>query len=148
MTKIQKAAGGNRGRLKRLAAFGPEFRDPTTVFGVWHEMTGTGAMRNAHTFPSFEYSNVATRFQKMLYDTGWIQDFDWGEWKNGPEGQKLCRHREAIAAADCDQLATLLTTLVRQDRFVEGLLAQAYEDKLLLAIVERAESLVVTTDPV
>jgi Family of unknown function (DUF6508) len=142
MTKIQKAAGDKRGRLKHLAAFGPILRDPATVFGAWHEMTGKGTMRNAYTFPWFEYSDVANRFQKMLYDGGCIRDFDWGEWKDGPEGQNLFGHRQAIAAADCDQLAKLLTTLVRQDRFVEGLLAEAYEHKILLAIVERAEGLI------
>jgi hypothetical protein len=62
--------------------------------------------------------------------------------EGSPEGLKLFRHREAIAAADYAQLAKLLTTLVRQDRFVEGLLAQAYEDKILVAIVERAEGLI------
>jgi hypothetical protein len=141
MTRIREPAGDNRGRLKRLAAFGPILRDPTTVSGAWREMTDTGTMRNAYTFPQFEYSEVADRFCKMLYDTGWIQDFDWGKWKDGPEGQQLLGHRQAIAAADCDQLAKLLTTLVRQDRFAEGLLAEAYEDKILLAIVERAEIL-------
>jgi hypothetical protein len=81
MIKIQKAAGDKRGRLRRLAAFGPILRDPTTVFGAWHEATSKGTMRNTYTIPSFEYSDVANRFQKMLYDTGWIQDFDWAEWK-------------------------------------------------------------------
>jgi hypothetical protein len=142
MTKIRKAADDNRGRLKRIAAFGPIFRDPTTVFGAWHEITGKGTTRDPYTFPSFGYSDVASRFQKMLYNAGLIQDFNWSEWKDGPEGQNLFGHWGAIAAADCDQLAKLLTTLVRQDRFAEGLLAQAYEDKILLAIVERAESLV------
>jgi hypothetical protein len=81
----------------------------------------------------------------MLYDTGWIQDFDWAEWKDGPEGQKLFGRREAIAAADCAQLAKVLTTLLRQDRFVDGVLVEAYDDKLLLAIVERAESLIASS---
>jgi hypothetical protein len=148
MTKIRKAAGDKQSPLKRLAAYGPVFRHPTTVFGARLEMIGKGKMRDPYTFPSFEYSDVANRFQKMLYDAGWIQDFDWPEWKDGPEGKKLFGHGQAIATADCDQLAKLLTTLVRQDRFVEGLLAKAYEDKILLAIVERAESLVASTDPV
>jgi hypothetical protein len=39
------------------------------------------------------------------------------------------------------QLAKLSVALVRQDRFSEGTLAKAYDDKILLAIVERAESL-------
>jgi hypothetical protein len=142
MTKIQKVAGDKQARLRRLAAFGPIFRDPATVFGEWHEMTGKGTMRDPYTVPSFGYSEVADHFQMMLHEAGWVQDFDWAEWKGSPEGLKLFSHREAIAAANSDQLAKLLTTLVRQDQFVEGLLAQAYEDKILVAIVERAEALI------
>lgn len=42
-----------------------------------------------------------------------------------------------IAVADVDQLAHLLTTLIRGDRFNEGLLASAFDDGTLLAIARR-----------
>ena len=58
----------------------------------------------------------------------------------GPEGQKLVHSKEAIASADFEELGRLLTALVRNDRFCEGTLAKAYEDKAPLTIVERAEA--------
>ena len=83
---------------------------------------------------SRDFSEVALRFVEMLYDTGWIvQGFDCGSWYEGPEQQKLYSHRDVIAEADREQLAKLLTTLVRGDRFSEGTLAKAYDDKILLA---------------
>jgi uncharacterized protein DUF6508 len=88
------------------------------------------------------FSEVADRFCNMLYDAGWIlPDFDWATWSRHSEGRKLLENREAIAAADCEQLAKPVTALARQDRFVEGTLARAYENGALLAIVERAEVL-------
>ena len=48
---------------------------------------------------------------------------------------------DTIASANGEQLAKLAFALVREDRFSEGRLAKAYDDKILLAIVERAEEL-------
>lgn len=47
----------------------------------------------------------------------------------------------AIAVADDDQLAKLLTALVRAERFSEGTLAKAFDRGLLLAAAELAERL-------
>jgi hypothetical protein len=47
-------------------------------------------------------------------------------------------HPEALASATPDQLAKLITVVVRQERFYEGSLAGAFEDGLVLAIVRRA----------
>jgi len=146
MSAAQTGKRGEQIRLKRLAAFVPAFRDPRTSFGKWHPVTGKGTLEEPLTSPWFELSEVADRFCKMLYDTGWIlEGFDWTEWIHTPDAQKLLRHREAIAVADCDQLAKLLTALVRQDRFSEGTLERSYADKILVAIVERAESLLTTS---
>jgi Family of unknown function (DUF6508) len=38
-----------------------------------------------------------------------------------------------------EQLAKLSLALVRQDRFVEGALAKAYDDKILLAPITRVD---------
>jgi hypothetical protein len=129
-------------QLKQLAAFAPIFRDSRFCFGEWQPMTGKGTLSEPLTTPWFKFSEVADRFIQMLYDARWVNpDFDWPKWYDSPEWQKLYGHPEAIVTADAEQLAKLLTTLVRQDRFCEGTLAKAYEDKILLAIVERAESL-------
>ena len=146
MSAPQTGKRGEQIRLKRLAVFAPAFRDSKTSFGQWHRMTGKGTLSEPLTGPWFELSEVANQFCKMLYDAGWIlEGFDWTEWIHTPDAQKLLRHRKAIAAADCDQLAKLLTALVRQDRFSEGTLERSYADKILLAIAERAESLLTTS---
>ena len=48
---------------------------------------------------------------------------------------------DGLRSASADQIANLLTTVVRRDRFVEGGLAAAFESGLILAILERAEQL-------
>jgi hypothetical protein len=139
-------ADQNTDRLKRLAAFAPIFRDPKTVFGEMIPPTGSGTPQDSLTFPWYKTSEVADSFIDMAYKSGWVlEGFDWGKWGHGPEGKKFYGNRKAIAAADQQQLAKLLTLLIRNDRFSEGSLGKAYEDKALLAIVERAEALISTT---
>ena len=92
--------------------------------------------------PWFEMSEAADQF--ITVANGFIEtlkDFDGTKWIEQPEGQKLSRDRNAIALASSEQLAKLSLALVRQDRFVKGALAKAYDDKILLAIVERADTL-------
>jgi hypothetical protein len=135
-----------RTRLEQLAAFCPIFRDSKTVFGNWHFGGGRGTQCEPLTMPWFELGEVGSRFVQMAYDSGWvIGGFDWPEWANGPEGQDLLGNRKAVSVADSEQLAKLLTVLIRQDRFDEGSLTRAFESGLLLAIAERAGMLV--SDP-
>jgi hypothetical protein len=53
---------------------------------------------------------------------------------------------EATAAATPDQLARLLTAIVRSDRFVEGSIAGAFDSGLLARIARRAAALLAELD--
>ena len=142
MTPKGKANKLDRERLKRLAAFAPTFRNPQTAFGRWHPSTGQGTMKDPLIGPWFEMSEVADQFIGVA--NGFIEtlkDFDWTKWIQQREGKKLSGSTDAIASANGEQLAKLSLALVRQDRFVEGALAKAYDEKIILAIVERAEDL-------
>ena len=128
-------------RLERLAAFAPNFRDPGAVFGNHPPDTGTGTRDDPIRLNSFELSEFGTRFFSMVYDAGWIiRGFDWPAWIRTEEG-RLATDRAALGTATCDQLAKLLTAVVRQDRFYDGALEDAFESGLLRAIAERAEVL-------
>ena len=128
--------------LRQLAAFAPVFRDRGTVFSTSRGGAGSGSPEDPLVLPWFENSAVAERFSNMLYQHGWIlKGFDWGKWAEGPEGKLLLENRDAVASANGEQLAKTLTTLVRSDRFCDGALAEAFDENLLLYIVERAECL-------
>jgi hypothetical protein len=57
------------------------------------------------------------------------------------DAMRLRDDPKALAAASAEQLAKLLTVLIRQDRFVEGALNGAFEAGLLTGIVRRAAGL-------
>jgi hypothetical protein len=70
-----------------------------------------------------------------------LQGFDWLAWNGTPEATQLHECPGVLERATPEQLARLLPVLIRQDRFVEGALAMAYEDGLLVRIFRRAASL-------
>lgn len=126
-------------RLQALAAFLPVFDSPDFVFGHWEEPPPEpdGTLR----FPYFALGPDAQSFFEEVGRGGWvINGFDWKAWNGTPEAVAL-RRGDGFDRATPIALARLLTALVRQDRFVEGTLAEAHESGLLRRIVQRAASL-------
>lgn len=83
----------------------------------------------------------AQEFYKVVYDYGWIRAFNWSEWGQSAEGERLLNDPDALAQANEDDLARILTVCIRADRFSEGYLAGSYESGLLGRVVARADVL-------
>ena len=123
-------------RLQRLADFAVVFEAPGFVAGEYVTPVsepGVGSMPYAHYHPEVD------RCVTLAYEDGWVRaNFDWGVWSATAEARTLRDDPEALASATPDQLAKLMTVLVRQERFSEGALLWAFEAGLMLGIVRRA----------
>ena len=129
----------DRERLRALAAFLPRIETPHFSPGTWKggERQEDGAIQ----MPWFCSSDVVEEFVKAAYDLGWVRDFDWPEWIRTEEAILLRDDPEVLATATADQLAKLLTVIIRQDRFVEGSLGEAFECGFVGSILHRAKVL-------
>lgn len=117
-------------RLAMLAAFLPTFEAPEFRFGEWHHESGH--------FPHFNLGEEAVRFVDTAYNHGWVTSrVHWVEWIQTAEAQRFANDSSEIDSASVFDLECLLTTLIRQDRFVEGNLASAFDSGMLTAIVRR-----------
>ena len=117
-------------RLDAIAAFLPAFEAQDFSVG------------SIKTLMHFDYSEPVLRFQETAYEDGWVSpEVDWPAWTETEEARRLRDDRTAIEAATVEQLQKLLTTVIRQDRFVTGALAGAFESGLLTAVVRRVEQL-------
>ncbi len=97
--------------------------------------------RLAAAVPAAGTADLEARLEalhSLCYQDGWVASFDWAAWKQSPEAISLRDDRAALAAAAPEQLRKLLTTLMRQERFCEGTLAEAAASGLLAAIGARA----------
>ena len=127
-------------RLAALAAFLPRFEQPDFQFDCWEpssfEEPGVISMSG------YSLSNEASAFVDMAYEMGWVLfGFDWPTWKGTNEAAELRDHADTLSKATPNQLAQLLTVLIRQERFSEGSLAAAYASGLVTRIVRRAAQL-------
>jgi hypothetical protein len=93
--------------------------------------------------PHVILGDVAEAFIATAYDRGWIlPGFDWVSWVRSEDAQALCSDPSALAQAEPMQLLYLITALIRQDRFSEGTLLNAFRAGLILGIVRRAAAIV------
>jgi hypothetical protein len=118
----------DRQRLSALGAFSDLFLSNQFVLGAWDE---TG----------FRNSDDTDQFIRHCYDQGWVMQLNWPEWIATDEAKNLCNTAAILNTATPEQLAALLTTSIRQSRFVEGGLEAWYENGWLLAICQRAKQL-------
>ena len=83
----------------------------------------------------------AGRFHQMVDDYGWVRMLDWVAWRDTAAGTRMMHDPDAMACATEDDLARVLTTCCRADRFCEGYLADAYKAGLIGRVVLRAGQL-------
>jgi hypothetical protein len=67
-----------------------------------------------------------------------LRGFHWVSWARSEYALALCRDPSALERAEPMQLLYLITALIRQDRFSEGVLLNAFRGGLILSIVRRA----------
>jgi hypothetical protein len=126
-------------RLRALAAWVDAFERPGFAIGEWAggERDAAGVIQ----MPYVDFAPEGLRFIGEMYAHTWVYPFDWMAWASTPEAQVLIADPTQIAHAPAEDLARLLTTIIRGDRFSEGEIAGAYERGTLTAIARRARVL-------
>ncbi len=132
-------------RLRALADLVPILEAPDADFGHWEG--GTKDADGMLHMPWFEFGPTGDEFRAAVGRGGWvIAGFDWMTWMQGDEGQALRDRPDALATATPEQLARLVTAIIRSDRFVEGSIVGAFESGLLTRIAKRAAALLAGMD--
>jgi hypothetical protein len=127
-------------RLEILAAALPIVEAPDFEPGQWHD--SERREDGVWTMPWYELSPAAESYLRAVGESGMmLTGFDWPSWAKTPEAQHLHADRDALAQATPDQLAMLLTALIREDRFNEGALGDSFESGIMTAIARRAKEL-------
>jgi hypothetical protein len=91
-------------------------------------------------FPFASLSKDSQEFIRSAYDNNWVVSFDWIAWKDSDEGQHY-QSLDALQEADIEALRKVLTTCIRQDRFVEGLMLDLLEQGYITAILRRLKEI-------
>ncbi|MHB2018685.1 MAG: DUF6508 domain-containing protein [Candidatus Xenobia bacterium] len=93
----------------------------------------------AGQMPYLRYHDTVNRFVAALYEHGWVDPtFNWTAWHGA---RQYVFDPELLKQADVETLRRLLTTHVRQERFVEGHLANLFDQGYIVAILRRLREL-------
>lgn len=112
--------------LQAVLEFLPVFEQSDFSPGEWITQEGH--------LPSFSYTPAVLDFIRALSGNGFIQPFDWMNWR---EGEQLIDKPTLIRKANLQTLRKLLTSHVRADRFSEGHLAGTFESGHMKMILTR-----------
>jgi hypothetical protein len=129
--------------LQELAKFTDEFRQPDARARFSTLVRPPPTSDGYVSMPYESYGPLGTAFLTALKKGDWLlaSPFSAVEWMGSAEGKTFTRDPTAIADATPEQLARVLTALVRQERFSEGTLSAALDSGILVAIVSRAQTL-------
>jgi hypothetical protein len=130
-------------RIEILARALPIVEAPDFEAGQWHDSERQAD--GVWTMPWYELSPAAEAFLRAVGEAGMmLTGFDWPSWAQTPEAKTLHGDRDALAHATPDELAMLLTALIREDRFNEGALGDSFQSGIMTAIARRAKDLTET----
>ena len=125
--------------LKSLVPVASLFADPCVRLGSW---AGGETTDGITQFPYYVLSPEAQTFVSAVHAGNWVKpEINWSAEAERERYLRLCTAAGAIEAATIDDLVHLLTTLIRGDRFNEGMLANAFEDGVIHRILARSVTL-------
>ncbi len=84
-----------------------------------------------------EIESIISRFLKIVYNIPIIISFNWAVWE---EGRKIVNDADFdFDTLDIITKCKLITAIVRNDRFCNGVLASAFRSGLILEILKSIE---------
>jgi hypothetical protein len=126
--------------LVSLASFLKDIDDPEFKAGEWK--TPESSREDIIYMPYVDSSPTVMRFIEAAYENDWLEtDLDWPEWAQTSRALWLRNSPGSISQAGESDIFRLLTVCIRQDKFVEGALLEAFDSGLIRRIVRRAASI-------
>ncbi len=135
MTGAKQRVVWSRQQASALLEYLPGCQQQGFVAGRWQTREGDA--------PWFTYDTEVVSFVQAVYDHDLLLSFDWPKWS--AQAEEYMRRPDRVRSADLIQLRKLLTALVRGERFVEGLMALAFDRGLIVAPLERMHEVLDTT---
>lgn len=104
-------------------------------FAEWDDIITEDGELNM--YPCKEYS-IVSKFRDLVYDLNIIIDFDWARWD---EGRTIIRNKDFdYNTLDIPTNCKIITAFVRNDRFCDGALVDAFESGVILKVLKSIEN--------
>jgi len=119
--------------LKSLRDINDRIQGFKGKWGIYHEskQTESGAL----TFPWVEQEPLIQEFVQLMYEKHLVVKFDWPNWQEGRDWYVL-QDDSKYAKLDVETSLKLLTAIMRNDRFNEGALVNAFDSGTFPKIIQ------------
>ena len=98
---------------------------------------GNELAKDLFELPYLDPAEIVSEFMRVVYEMPIIISFDWGSWD---EGRNIASDMNFdFDTIDIPTKCKLITAIVRNDRFCEGALVNAFEKGLMLKILKSIE---------
>lgn len=90
-------------------------------------------------------SEIVTKFLETVYAIPIIIDFDWGSWD---EGRKIVSDDKFdFDTIDIPTKCKIITAIVRNDRFCDGMLISSFESGMMLEVLKSIQKQLKSCSP-
>ena len=128
---IEESRFPNICNIDKLLEYLPYFKDTENQFSE--------LINIPPQIPFYSYSKMVMAFYGSLYNENMIKMFNWSKW--GSEARKYFEDPLKLEKADLPTIQKLFTTIIRADRFSEGLLTDMIDDGVILILLVRLEQI-------
>lgn len=135
MTWVEESVPLTKENIDNILKYLPLLEDKANKFYCEDSQDESGAV----VLPFYVLTGIGLKFYEDLYKEGFVTKFRWIDWI--AEAGEYSASDEKLSKADLKDIQRLLTIIVRQGRFCEGLLEETIESGLMLKILKRLKEI-------
>jgi len=135
MSRVEESVPLTKENIDKILEYLPLLEDKTKKFFVEAPQDKPGVV----VLPAYLMTSIGLKLYEDLYKEAFVTDFKWVDWVY--EAGEYSAYDEKLAKADLKDVRRLLTIIVRQDRFCEGLLEEVIGSGLMLKILKRLKAI-------
>lgn len=135
MTWVEESVPLTRENIDNILKYLPLLEDKDKKFYREAPQDKPGVV----VLPFYVLTAIGHNFYEDLYKEGFVTKFRWMDWI--AEAGEYSANDEKLSKADLMDIRRLLTIIVRQDRFCEGLLEEVIESGFVLKILKRLKEI-------
>lgn len=135
MTWVEESVPLTKDNIDNILKYLPLLEDRTKKFYV----EAPQDKPDITVLPFYLLTGIGLKLYEDLYKEGFVTKFKWADWIY--EAGEYSADDEKLSKADLKDIRRLLTIIIRQDRFCEGLLEEAIESGFMLKIFRRLKEI-------
>jgi len=137
MKQVDESVPLTKENLDKILEYLPYFQNRSNNF---YEFIDSNKNPNElFQFPYYKYSDKVIEFEKELYNQNFITNFRWT--KGARKAAKYSLDKKSLYKVNLEEIRKLLTTILKQNEVVEGLLAEVIETGFMCRILERIKEI-------